>query len=212
MEVACGHCGAKLNIPDEKIPRDHAVRIACPKCGEKITVGPAAGSSGTKEGRAYDYSDYSDDEALGFYEEGTKLALVMIGGKAAPASVKAAVEELGYTYVETSNTRDAIGKMRFHHFDVIVLFEQFDGQGLDNSPILNYLNHIPMSVRRRMFVALVSDQFKTMDNMMAFAMSANTVISEKDLDKLAVILKKAVTENEKFYKVLMDALVETGKI
>ena len=184
---------------------------SCPKCGGKITVGPQGGGSGGKEEKAYDYSDYSDDEALGFYEEGTKLALVMAGGESASATLKAAVEELGFTYVETSNTRDAIGKMRFHHFDLLILLEDFDGQSLNNSPILNYLNHIPMSVRRRMFVALVSDQFKSMDNMMAFAMSANTVISGQDLDKMGVILRKAITENEKFYKVFMDALVETGK-
>jgi predicted Zn finger-like uncharacterized protein len=212
MEVVCEHCQAKLNIPDEKIPRDQAVKINCPKCGSKVTVGPRGGGSGEKEERAYDYSDYSDDEALGFYEEGTKLALVMAGGEVASATLKAAGEELGYTCVETSNTRDAIGKMRFHHFDLLILSEGFDGQSLNNSPILNYLNHVPMSVRRRMFVALVSEQFKTMDNMMAFAMSANTVISGKDLDKMAVILKKAITENEKFYKVFMDALIETGKV
>ena len=211
MEVVCEHCQAKLNVPDEKIPKDQAVKISCPKCGGKITVGPRGGGSGDQGEKAYDYSDYSDDEALGFYEEGTKLALVMDGGEADSATLKAAVEALGYTYVTTSNTRDAIGKMRFHNFDLLVLFEDFDGQSLSNSPILNYLNHIPMSVRRRMFVALVSDQFKSMDNMMAFAMSANTVISGQDLDKMGVILRKAITENEKFYKVFMDALVETGK-
>jgi hypothetical protein len=60
-------------------------------------------------------------------------------------------------------------------------------------------------------LALISDNFKTMDNMMAFAMSANVVINTKDLQKLHLILKKSVSENERFYKVFMDTMVETGK-
>jgi hypothetical protein len=50
-----------------------------------------------------------------------------------------------------------------------------------------------------------------MDNMMAFAMSANLVVNEKDLDKLAAVLKKALSDHEKFYKVFMDTLLEVGK-
>ena len=47
--------------------------------------------------------------------------------------------------------------------------------------------------------------------MAAFAMSANLVISLNDLDKLSIILKRAVSENEKFYKVFFDTLKEVGK-
>jgi len=92
METICEHCKAKLNIPDEKIPKNKAVRIACPKCKKKITleatkeqnetgrfhlsfIEPTQAGGSAENG--YGYGDYSDDEALGFYEEGTKLALVM---------------------------------------------------------------------------------------------------------------------------------------
>jgi hypothetical protein len=37
------------------------------------------------------------------------------------------------------------------------------------------------------------------------------VINSKDLQKLHLILKKSVSENERFYKVFMDTMVETGK-
>ena len=101
--------------------------------------------------------------------------------------------------------------MRFHHFDLIILADGFDNQPLDHSVIVNYLNRLTMSVRRKMFLALISDNFKTMDNMMSFAMSANVVINSKDIEKLHLILKKAVSENERFYKIFLDTLVETGK-
>ncbi|MDP6179308.1 MAG: hypothetical protein QGG48_05395 [Desulfatiglandales bacterium] len=50
---------------------------------------------------------------------------------------------------------------------------------MDSSPILNYLNHLSIEVRRQMFLVLMDDQLKTMDNMMAFAMSANAVVNKK---------------------------------
>ena len=50
-----------------------------------------------------------------------------------------------------------------------------------------------------------------MDHMMAFAMSANMVINSNDLDRLTAILKHAISDNEKFYKVFKDTMAEAGK-
>ena len=238
MEVVCEHCKARLNIPDEKIPKDQTVRISCPKCKTKIVLpertaepkGPSSGESNdytdtgkfrlkfiesrsTKEPEeaSYSYEDYSSDEALDFFEEGTKLALIMADNPERGEKIRSAVGGLGYKQVVTENTRDAIGKLRFHHFDMIILCEGFEGQPLEQSQVVNFMNRLSMPVRRRVFFAMVADKFKTMDNVMGFAMSANVVINTKDVDKLQLILKKAISENDKFYKVFMDALAETGK-
>jgi len=224
MEVTCEHCKTKLNIPDAKIPKGQTVKISCPKCKNKITLDtrertekkPPPDSAKSKPlqeraEQAYDYADYSEDETLGFYEEGTKLALIMESDPERSEKIKIVAEELGYKHISAPNTRDAVGKMRFHHFDLIILSDGFDGQKLEHSPILNHLNHVSMSVRRQTFVGLLGDKFKTMDNMMAFAMSANLVINWQDMEKLSGILKKAISENERFYKVFNDTLVEVGK-
>lgn len=231
MEVICENCSTKLNIPDEKIPEGQKVRISCPKCKHKITIGkrtPASGeqheetgkfhlkflekkSEDAPDGETYSYDDYSDDKSVDFYDEGTKLALVLDSDETRMEKLKAAVKDLGYQPVTSANTRDATGKLRFHNFDLILLTDGFDGQNLEQSPILNFLNRLSMSVRRRIFVALMGEEFKTLDNMMAFAKSANAVINIREVDKLSGILKRAVAENEKFYKVFMDLLAEVGK-
>ena len=213
MEINCDQCGAKFNIPDEKIPKGKRVIVSCPKCKNRLTVdshGLKQDEAGVKKPDA-DYG-YGDEGApLEFYEEGVKLALVA-GNKAEQVEKpKRAVESLGYKFVWADNTREAIGKMRLHHFDLVIVPDGFDGIAFRDSPLLQFLNHLSMSVRRRIFVALVSNKFNTMDNMMAFAMSANLVVNEKDLDKLPAVLKKAISEHEKFYKVFMDTLVEVGK-
>lgn len=219
MEINCEHCEATLTVSDEAIPKDQVVRIRCPKCKNKMTFDTGrfdlsfteSKRGGESESDSYRYGDFSEDEALSFYEEGTKLALVMDTNPERSKEVRAVVEQLGYHCVSAPNTRDALGRMRFHHFDLVILFDGFDGQGLENSPILNYFNHISISDRRRIFLTLIGQGFKTMDNMMTFALSANAVLNTKDLDKLSAILKRAILDNEKFYKVFMDTLIEVGK-
>ncbi len=231
MEVTCGQCKSRFSIPDDKVPKDKAFKLNCPKCKGKISLGgevpepppkadepgefrmkfidPQAGRRAPEE--SYGYEDFTTDQALDFFEEGIKLALIMRNSSMNEDRLRAGLELIGYKCVPTPNTRDAIGKLRFHNFDLIILADGFDNQPLEHSVIVNYLNRLSMSVRRKVFVALISDHFKTMDNMMAFAMSANVVINSKDIEKLHLILKKAVSENERFYKVFMDTMVETGK-
>jgi len=226
MEVTCSRCNKSLKIPDEKLPREQIVKIACPSCRNKISIdtrggtADAPGAETDAEGASPDRAgekgsgeelDYGDDTSLGFYEEGTKLALVLDSDLARKEQVRAAVEALEYRFVDSPNTRDAISKMRFHVFDLVFLAEGFDGQPLEHSPIINAINHVPMSVRRRIFLSLLGDQFQTMDNMMTFAMSANLVINPADLDKLQAVLKKAISENDRFYKVFMDTLKDLGR-
>jgi hypothetical protein len=230
MEVICEQCNTKLNIPDEKIPKDQVVKIGCPKCKNRITLGARthadangvepAGEQGTSGGgiesrkeseEGYTYSDYSEDKSLDFYEEGAKLSLIMSGDPEQSRKIQAMVQELGCQGVVSPNTRDALGKMRFQHFDMVILCDGFDGKRLESSPVLGHINRLSMSIRRRIFLALLSDKFKSMDNMMSFAMSANAVFNTKDLDRLAVMMRKALTDNEKLYKVFMDTLTQMGK-
>jgi hypothetical protein len=63
-----------------------------------------------------------------------------------------------------------------------------------------------------MFVALISDRYRTMDNMMALNKSANLVINSKNIDDIGKILSRGITDNEFFYRVFKETLKEVGKI
>ncbi len=223
MDIICEKCNARLSISDDKIPSGQRTVISCPKCKNRITLNvPVPGEKnlppevGGKPGPVVNNADsdygYEDDDAsLDFFEEGVRLALIMGNELRQAEKLGQTVDELGYKHVLAKNTRDAISKMRLHHFDVILLSDGFDGISLEQSPILQHINSLSMSVRRRIFLALVADEFKTMDHMMAFAMSANMVINRDDLDRLTSIMQHAISDNEKFYKVFTDTMVEVGK-
>jgi len=219
MEVTCGNCGKNLKIPDDKIPREKIVRVTCPLCRHKITLDgrKSPGEAGDDLlDPSLDLGEAAEDAtevgaSLGFFDDETRLALILDHDEERKEKVRGEVEALGFLYVESPTTRDAIGKMRYHHFDLILLAEGFDGQPLEYSPIINSLNHTPMASRRKIFLTLIGDQFQTLDHMTAFAMSANLVINPKDVNNAAKVIKNGLAENERFYKVYMDCLRETGK-
>ena len=218
MDITCSSCGTTLSVPDEKLPQNQVVNITCPKCKGKIKVDtrelglkPAARKK-EKEAEEEFFSEYENDTGpLEFFEEGVKLAIVLESDDLRLSDIIPALEELGYKIIQPLALQEAMSKIRLHPFDMIILSDGFDGKGLEGNPIINYLNHLSMSVRRKIFLVLVSDRFKTMDNMMAFAISANLVVNPEDLPNMRLILKKGTSENEKFYKVFTDTLREVGR-
>jgi len=223
METICESCNTKLMIPDHKVPQGGKFSISCPKCKHRISVGhpkpdgsspsaaPVTGTPPPLKGPPSPVPEGDSDSIFDSLEVDGTLALIMARDPDQTAILVKCAEALGYRPVPTSNTRDAVGKIRLHHFDLLMLSEGFDNHELQNSPILDHLNHLSMSIRRKMFLVLVSDAFRTADNMMAFAMSANLVVNPNNFDKLSTILQRTQKENRLFYKVFLDVLEETGK-
>ncbi|NLA75305.1 MAG: hypothetical protein GX846_07540 [Deltaproteobacteria bacterium] len=150
-----------------------------------------------------------DDYTIEYYED-VKLALVM-ADENLNRVIKPAVEEQKYKFISAPTIREALLKLRYHHFDLMILSEGFDGQEINGGPIMNYLNHMSMSGRRRIFLTLISDKYKTMDEMMAYSLSANMVVNTREAESLATLLKRGLQEYQQFYKVFMDMLQEEGK-
>ena len=209
MDVTCDSCGVILKIPDEKVPPNQVVSITCPKCKGKIKVDTREPD---RERDTSGIEEFEQDSSpLELFEEGTRLALVLNGDEGQAQTISSVLEELSYKPIVAPSTREAMGKLRLHHFDLIMLSDGFDGQNLEGSPITHYLNHLSMSVRRKIFFVLLSDTFKSTDNLMAFTLSANLVINPADLSNLRLILNKTIPDHEKFYKVFTDTLKEVGK-
>ncbi len=209
MDITCNSCGAAFKIPDEKLPHNQAVNITCPKCKGKIKIDTRKSNKNLSSQRIGKVEQ--DSSPLELFEEGAGLALVLYRDEGQVNEISSVLEELSYKPVVAPSIQEAMGKLRLHHFDLIILSDGFGGQEIKGNPVIHYLNTISMSVRRKIFLVLLSEKFNTMDNMMAFTLSANLVINPGDISKLDSILKKAILDNEKFYKIFMDTLKEAGK-
>jgi hypothetical protein len=211
-----------MNIPDDKIPQDRRVFIKCPRCEHKlffskpesrIGISGSVNEESTQpgaplSGMGIDYDEL--DIPLDYYGEGVKLALILEEAEQTE-KIKGAVEKLGYLCVSALNGEDAILKIQFYHFGLIILSDHFEGGDLQQSKILDVMNNLPMSIRRRVYLALIGDGFNTLDQMTAFALSANVVINREKLDHLTDVLRRALSDHEKFYRVFVDTLAEVGK-
>ena len=215
MEIICNNCSSKFKIADEKIPVGRVTNIPCPKCKVRITVTPpkkpAAGLAGFEEAGdagAYDASDKPFD----FIEEEGLTALLCEQSPLARGTIQNALNLMDYQITIAESARDALKRMRYHVYDLIVIDESFDTKSPDSNGVLIYLERLSMSVRRNIFVAMISNRYRTMDNMMAFNASVNLIVNIKNIEDIGKILSRSITDTELFYRVYKETLKETGRI
>ncbi|MDI6776984.1 MAG: response regulator [Syntrophales bacterium] len=152
------------------------------------------------------------DRPFDFLETGGETALICEPDPSTREKISNILKSLGYRITEPTSARDALKRMRFHVYDLVVLNENFDTGDADNNDVLNYLSSLSMSIRRQIFVALVSDRFRTMDNMAAFNRSVNIVINPESIDDIGPIIQRGTTDNTAFYHVFREILRKKGRI
>jgi CheY-like chemotaxis protein len=151
------------------------------------------------------------DRPFDAVEPDAETALVCETDVAVRDRLASVLKNMGYQTTQAESAREALKSMRFYLFDMVVLDEHFDCSASGRNEVLAYLQTLNMAIRRQMFVALVSDTYRTMDNMAAFNLSANVIINLKHIDKAPSILKVALADNAGFYRVMKDTLKRLGK-
>jgi zinc ribbon protein len=216
MQVECPSCAKEINIPDNKIPRDQAFNLTCPGCKTKMRVDhhlkpPASDPAGSLDAASLVVDEeFEDDEAIEIYDEHDQIALIL--DRQNDDLWTAALTDLEYKLQRAKSPEHAVHKMRFNEYHVVVFHEKYGDSSLETSPLYEYIKDMPMHTRRKTFVAMVGDQFKTLDNMEALAYSVNLVINQKDIDQLETILKKSIGDNDTFYKVYRETMTALGKL
>ena len=242
MDLICTSCSTKLAIPDAKVPQNAVFRVTCPKCQTKIRVSTkteqarslAAGSAPIAPViirhaappppppepdlhlMEFDPSDIRDEGLASSPEEDEfvedrKLAMVCIDSAPQRAMVKTALDGLGYTVHIPLKPEDAVQRIRANRYELVIIHEGYGGSAESNL-VLQTIQPMTMPLRRHMCVGLVGDQFRTFDNLMAFAKSVNFVVADRELSKIRGIVRQAVAENDQFYRVFRESLRDAGKM
>ena len=208
MDVICSSCQSKFKISNDKIPAGKRTTVACPKCKGYITLKPQKGSAGGRSNGSYNASEKPFD----FIEEEGLTALVCESDPTVRKTITNALEVMDYQITEAESARDGLKRMRYHNYDLFVIDEHFDTDNPESNSILLFIERLSMSVRRNMFVALISNRFRTMDNMMALNKSVNLIINIKNIEDIGKILSRGITDNEYFYRIYKETLKEVGRI
>ena len=230
MELKCDQCQSKLNVPDEKIPVGKVSSVRCPKCKAKITIDlranqtsensadngsifTAKGAESPDPNAGVDEEGYdASEKPFDFLEEEGKTALICENDSARFKQIKEILEIMEYNITEPEGIRDALRKMKYHTYHLVLVNEGFDESDPESNGILIYLERMPMEVRRDIYVGLISDRFPTMDYMTAFLKSVNITINPKDMASLDQILTRGINERDMFYGIYKESAQKFGKI
>jgi DNA-directed RNA polymerase subunit RPC12/RpoP len=230
MNISCENCRNKFKIPDEKVPKGQMFSLTCPQCNTKVVVNARSNTPSLsdtdsesldkpkpeKEKTILDEVDAdiydASDKPFDFVEEGVKTALLCESDAALQTKIKTGLHNMDYHITAPQLPKDALKQMRFHVFDMVVLNERFGTQNPDMNSVLKYLDRLNMSTRRNIFVTLITDRYRTMDNMSAFNKSVNLIVNLKNIDEIEKILRRGIADHEAFYRVYKHALIKTGRV
>ena len=201
MNVTCQNCKIKLNIPDNKIPKNKESVFKCPKCKEKIPVS-APGMSQN------DLVKEKKSPSLSF--EDRRNALVCIGDDDLKKKIYSTIEQMGFSVEIVNTTNAALKKMDYYIYHLVIMDKTFD-KNKRITGLIEMINGIDMYLRRRMCLVFVSDEFKTNDDMAALHASVNTVIQLDDINHLDAFLSETLMEHKNFYKVYNESLKMAGR-
>ena len=211
MEITCENCQSRFKLPDEKVPAGKATRLSCPKCKGQITVAPPSGPGSLLKNGLEETGYDASEKPFDFIEEEGNTALAC---ESDPAMLKKIVDTLNlleYHVTVSESGRDALKKMRYHQYDLVVINEAFHCTGPDTNMVLLYLERLNMSARRDIYVTMISNQYRTMDQMMAFRHSVNLIVNSKNIDDIGKIIQRGLTDHDFFYRVFKDTLKEVGR-
>jgi len=179
MQVDCSSCNKEINIPDNKIPQGQAFNLTCPSCKTKMRVDQHLKPPASDPAESVDAismvvdEDFEDDEEeIEIYDEHDKIALIL--DRQNDDLWTTALAELEYKLQRAKSPEHAVHKLKFNQYHVVAFHEKFGGSTLETSPLYEFIRDMSMDTRRKIFVALVGENFKTLDNMEALAYSVNS--------------------------------------
>lgn len=222
MEILCNNCNSKLSVADDKLPQGKAASIRCPKCKNKISVDlrnrPENGNAAVKtetQPNAFNFDEGGDDYDAGerpfdFLEEEGNTALICENDPEIIKQINIVLGIMDYSVATAESVRDALKKMKYHTYDMMLINESFDGSDPDANGLLVYMERLSMDVRRNIFVGLLTQRYPTMDNMAAFLKSVNITINVKDIGSIDRILSRGINEYELFYSTFRDSAKKIG--
>ncbi len=190
MNIRCNNCQSQFNIPDHKLPKDKDAVLSCPKCQEKIHIPADRGGIMNKT---------PDNPGSGGWLKAPlqdqPRALVLALEGAFQKSAVTAAGQLGYAVETAAEPAEAVKRMAYHVYPLVVMEDRFDPDG---TVVIDHMNTQDMSVRRSICLVLMGQSLKTRDPMTALHASVNCVVGLDNLSQMTAILSAAVRDHTDF--------------
>jgi CheY-like chemotaxis protein len=121
------------------------------------------------------------------------------------------LKDAGYAAYAAANSGEALERLRFTAYAVVVVREGFDGPAGGLPSLWETLAETPMGTRRNTYAVFVGPGVASHDSAAAFAKSADVTIHPNDLPHFSDALRRSVAETEQIYRVFREAQRALGR-
>ena len=222
MIAQCPQCTTKVQIDDAKVP-DKPFRVRCPKCQSLISLpgrtADAAASPAAEPAPASqsveaagpvaaerDADPFAAAAAVARREkhpDGQNDALVALSGPAA-AQVQVALEKIGYRVDVVEDVEEGARLLEQGVYELAATAREAAPAG--RPPTLSQrILRLPPDARRRVFVVLVGDDFRSGDGTQAWAAQADLVLATADAHRCENLVRATIGERKRLYQPYLDA-------
>jgi predicted Zn finger-like uncharacterized protein len=213
VQAPCPSCNNRIVIDDAKIP-DRPFQVKCPKCqsvvrfpgksaAEAAAPPPerAAESPAPEEVRAQMMAQLRRELATGAAGEGER-ALVALPTLHA-GSITLVLTRLGYG-VDTFDDAAEGGRLLEQGVYDVVATARVAGNAQRES-LYQRIARLGGEARRRLFLVLVGEEFKTGDGTQAWACQADLVVNSKEVSSVDSVFRSVLAERNRVYQAFNEA-------
>jgi predicted Zn finger-like uncharacterized protein len=214
VQVDCPSCSQRVVVDDAKAP-ERAFSVRCPKCQGIVkfpgrpassppTPPPApavspGGSSLTPEMLARLQRQIRGTQV----GPGQGQVLVAVAETAQAQALTAPLVQIGYSIDALDRPEEGGRLLEEGFYEVVITNRQAPVPGAAESLHQRVIRLAPDS-RRRIFLVLIGDEFKTGDGTQAYAMQADLVVG-RDAGDIEHVLLNTMAERTRLYQVFLDA-------
>lgn len=206
IAVYCENCEKRLMIPSDKIPFGKKIRIKCPVCQNNIEL---IRENQTKNDFEIEIERWKREEAIAddIFMDGREGMLICSSDDQALEKLSRMFSQEDYN-IKTANTgREAFKYLREGLFQIVILDEAIGKTGSNEHGILLfYIQKLPMTIRRNLFLCLISDSLKTGDRWAAFRLGVDLVVNRGSIDLVDELLHYTIGVKKRFYAPFMEEL------
>jgi predicted Zn finger-like uncharacterized protein len=216
VQAQCPQCSARIQIDDTKIP-DRPFKVRCPKCQNVMTLPGRAQDppEATASGLVPPVPPPSPDApptpmlsqaALERAERaaaGERDALIALGGPSAEVLQKA-LEHLGFHADVVDDVEEGARLLEQGVYEVAVTSLSVAEAGRPET-LAQRMFRMPLDTRRRVFVVLVGEEFRSGDGTQAWAVQADLVLHPADAARAEHLIRATMNERKRLYQPLEDA-------
>jgi predicted Zn finger-like uncharacterized protein len=225
VQAQCPSCSTRIQIDDARVP-DRPFKVRCPKCQAVLTLpGRAAAATAPPETAPaspaappeapaapaatpppYEPPPPPSPAALARREraEGSANdALIALSGPAAELLQQTLVG-LSFNVDLVDDVEEGARLVEQGIYEVVVTARTPPQAGKPES-LAQRMLRMPSDTRRRTFVILVGDEFRTADGTQAWSVQADLVVNPADAARCEHLIRATLTERKRLYQPFLDA-------